>query len=199
MESKDAAKRKRYRERHLEECKAHCRNYYRRNAEAIKERARRNYWAKREKWLIGQRKWYSENKERFRIRNLKYKKLHKERLKAAAVVYHKKKHSKIVMYASVWCNRNRDKIAQVQHARRFKKLSPPYEDCTDKIKLLRTSRFCHWCCRKLTPKTVTIDHVIPLNKGGHHLRDNLVAACNPCNASKSDNLIHEWLPNVVSV
>ncbi len=178
--------------------RATCRDYYKRNSEAIKKRARRNYWAKRETWLIGQRKWYAENKERCRIRNLKYKKLHKERLKATAVVYHQNNHSKIVEYTRLWCSRNKDKIAQVQHARRSKQFSAPYEDCTTKIKLLRTSRFCHWCCRRLTPETVTIDHVIPLNRGGHHIKDNLVAACNPCNASKSDNLVHQWLPSMAA-
>jgi 5-methylcytosine-specific restriction endonuclease McrA len=37
-----------------------------------------------------------------------------------------------------------------------------------------------------------VDHVVPLSRGGSNEPDNLVACCFPCNASKSDKLVHEW-------
>ena len=43
---------------------------------------------------------------------------------------------------------------------------------------------CAYCGRK--PKQLTIDHVIPLAKGGSHIPENLVPACKPCNSAKRD-------------
>lgn len=38
----------------------------------------------------------------------------------------------------------------------------------------------------------TIDHVIPLSRGGSHAIGNLVPACRTCNLSKGKKLIVEW-------
>lgn len=39
----------------------------------------------------------------------------------------------------------------------------------------------------------TVDHVVPLSRGGQHAEGNLVPACRPCNSSKADKLLIEWL------
>jgi 5-methylcytosine-specific restriction endonuclease McrA len=38
---------------------------------------------------------------------------------------------------------------------------------------------------------MTIDHIIPLSKGGCNKRKNLQVLCNECNAKKSDKIIKE--------
>lgn len=45
---------------------------------------------------------------------------------------------------------------------------------------------CFYCCVSLTMESVTMDHVMPLAKGGSNSRSNLVAACAPCNSFKSN-------------
>ena len=40
----------------------------------------------------------------------------------------------------------------------------------------------------------TIDHVIPLNRGGDNMKSNLVPACRSCNSSKGQKLLSEWIP-----
>ena len=42
-------------------------------------------------------------------------------------------------------------------------------------------------CRE--PRTATIDHLVPLCKGGTWRKDNLVLACYKCNHSKGDIVI----------
>jgi 5-methylcytosine-specific restriction endonuclease McrA len=37
----------------------------------------------------------------------------------------------------------------------------------------------------------TVDHIVPLSKGGLHVEDNVQLACMACNASKSDTLTAE--------
>jgi len=47
---------------------------------------------------------------------------------------------------------------------------------------------CYWCKRRFKDSELTIDHVIPLSKGGVHDISNTVAACKPCNLSKQDKI-----------
>jgi 5-methylcytosine-specific restriction endonuclease McrA len=43
------------------------------------------------------------------------------------------------------------------------------------------------------PDVLTQDHVIPLSRGGTHTMDNIVPACKPCNSSKGNKDVDEWL------
>jgi 5-methylcytosine-specific restriction endonuclease McrA len=39
---------------------------------------------------------------------------------------------------------------------------------------------------------MTLDHVVPISKGGVHGVSNLVPACNSCNSSKGQKVLIEW-------
>ena len=43
---------------------------------------------------------------------------------------------------------------------------------------------CHYCEQKVDPKTLTMDHLVPLARGGLSVKNNLVPACKECNAKK---------------
>ena len=43
---------------------------------------------------------------------------------------------------------------------------------------------CYLCNKLLTYATATIDHVIPLSKGGFHCPNNVKIACLKCNQKK---------------
>lgn len=43
------------------------------------------------------------------------------------------------------------------------------------------------------PRRPTMDHIEPLNRGGAHDPDNIVAACKACNSSKKDTPLLLWL------
>lgn len=45
-------------------------------------------------------------------------------------------------------------------------------------------------CNEESP--MTVDHVVPLVRGGSNWPTNIVMACHPCNASKGDKLVEEW-------
>ncbi len=44
---------------------------------------------------------------------------------------------------------------------------------------------CYYCERTIIFRSWTIDHKIPLCRGGRNDKDNLVGACHSCNGSKS--------------
>ncbi|WNZ22186.1 HNH endonuclease [Leptolyngbya sp. NK1-12] len=52
----------------------------------------------------------------------------------------------------------------------------------------RDNHTCQYCG---STKHLTLDHVIPRSKGGGHTWDNVVTACQTCNATKADRLLHE--------
>jgi hypothetical protein len=53
--------------------------------------------------------------------------------------------------------------------------------------LKRDGFACVYCGRKAPEVVLHVDHVKPVSKGGRTVMANLVAACQPCNAGKSDN------------
>lgn len=51
---------------------------------------------------------------------------------------------------------------------------------------------CHYCGQKFAPADLTMDHVIPLARGGMSTKNNLVTACKDCNNKKKLNLPKNW-------
>jgi 5-methylcytosine-specific restriction endonuclease McrA len=51
---------------------------------------------------------------------------------------------------------------------------------------------CAYCDRRLLPRELTMDHRIPLVRGGRSTRSNLVPACKDCNNAKKHLLPTEW-------
>lgn len=47
---------------------------------------------------------------------------------------------------------------------------------------------CHWCPEILTVDTSTIDHVIPIARGGLDNNNNRVLACAPCNRRRGHEM-----------
>lgn len=63
----------------------------------------------------------------------------------------------------------------------------------DKANLLKKTQWwrdqlnrgiCHYCQKKFPIKELTMDHVVPLSRGGSSTKGNIVAACKPCNTNK---------------
>lgn len=82
---------------------------------------------------------------------------------------------------------------------RFFTLDPAYADPKrikrerDKAKELRKTTWwksilakgiCHYCSKKFEAAELTMDHVVPLARGGSSQKNNCVPACKPCNQAK---------------
>jgi len=51
---------------------------------------------------------------------------------------------------------------------------------------------CHYCGGQFTAKDLTLDHIVPLARGGRSSKGNCVPACKPRNNKKRDLLPIEW-------
>lgn len=50
---------------------------------------------------------------------------------------------------------------------------------------------CYYCNKRLTKDEVTMDHILPLSKGGKSTKGNIVISCKECNNLKKDASIFE--------
>lgn len=61
-----------------------------------------------------------------------------------------------------------------------------------KVALRDCGQRCVYCSVHLDQHTATLDHVVPLARGGAHDPGNVVVACAPCNRLKGDLLPYEF-------
>lgn len=57
----------------------------------------------------------------------------------------------------------------------------------------RDGNKCGYCFQT---KKLTIDHIIPLSKGGADKIYNMILACRSCNVEKADMNIEDWLKHI---
>jgi 5-methylcytosine-specific restriction protein A len=71
----------------------------------------------------------------------------------------------------------------------------------EKARALRKTRWwkqklsrgtCYYCGRRFAPNELTMDHIIPIIRGGKSTKNNLAAACKDCNNKKKHMLPMEW-------
>ena len=56
----------------------------------------------------------------------------------------------------------------------------------------RATGICYYCRRQFPPAELSMDHVIPLSRGGKSVKENLVPCCKDCNNKKKNLLPIEW-------
>jgi 5-methylcytosine-specific restriction endonuclease McrA len=71
----------------------------------------------------------------------------------------------------------------------------------EKARRLRATRWwmqriapgiCHYCGARVGREALTMDHIVPLSRGGRSTKGNLVPACKACNNRKKYLLPMEW-------
>ncbi len=55
----------------------------------------------------------------------------------------------------------------------------------------RARGICHYCGNQFAPAELTMDHLVPLIRGGRSTKGNLVPACKKCNNKKKHQLAFE--------
>ncbi len=51
---------------------------------------------------------------------------------------------------------------------------------------------CYYCNKKVLPGELTMDHIVPIIRGGKSVKNNIVTCCKDCNNKKKHSLPTEW-------
>lgn len=135
-----------------------------RNPEIQREAVRRYWWKHRDTLLAKKRKRRRLNAARELESTRKYRKSPKGRLMRKAADQNR---------------RSRQLNAGVISATALQRF------------LAAANGVCFYC--KRTVAKLTLDHNIPLSRGGKHALDNLIAACGSCNSQKHTKTADEFL------
>lgn len=159
-----------------EEAKSYQAAYYARNGERRREANRRWKRDNRVKHLEQVQRWQAENRERSNENKKRWKKRHPEKVKAA---------SRRLTPSSLASHAARERI------RRKYKTVETDPDIRQVYELAQSGKKIHcYYCRAVTRCGHRhVDHVIPLSRGGQHVRTNLVIACISCNLKKGTRII----------
>jgi 5-methylcytosine-specific restriction endonuclease McrA len=58
----------------------------------------------------------------------------------------------------------------------------------------RAKGICFYCKRKFPARELTMDHIVPVSKGGKSTKNNVVPCCKTCNSEKKSRLLMDWQP-----
>jgi len=77
----------------------------------------------------------------------------------------------------------------------LKYVNIPYKNASLSRKniLRREEYICQYCTSDLIESNQTLDHILPVSRGGRHEWTNLVACCKSCNAAKAKTICKKLL------
>ena len=209
---------KKYREANKEAIKKRRRQHYEQNKETILERNRRYHEANKDKISEYHKQWhrqyYEANKEAIAKQGKQYYQDNKEVIAERQRQYYEQNKEAIAERTKQWYEQNKERIAE--HSRKYHQ-SPQGQivafnsQCRRRAKLetqgrgitkeqwLECMSFFNWQCAYSGEyiggegkETRSLDHIVPLNKGGANEIWNVIPAYKSYNLSKQDKDLLEW-------
>lgn len=159
----------------VERKRVEARELYKRNRDQIKARSKARYKA-------DPKAAYAKARER--LARKRAEPGERERLQA--------KHNELV---KAWRERHPERAREHVRARRGHRLNAAGSHTLEQW-LARVQFYgwhCRYCRTELTEKTLTLDHAIPLSRGGSEWPANCLPACLSCNSQKHDQTLTEYL------
>lgn len=92
---------------------------------------------------------------------------------------------------------NPDVMTAIRHRRRARLEAAPLNDLTAAQWRDAKAAYGHRCAYCHKRKPLTMDHVIPLSRGGAHTLSNVVPACRNCNSRKRDRPAPPFQPLLI--
>ena len=187
---------KQYREENKEMIAKHKKEYYENNRDGISE-----YW----------KEYYKNNKDEKREYQKQYRETHKEEVKERNKQYRESHKEEIAEKKKQHYQNNKEQILEKQkqyhkdnphisfnNRNKRRQLEENQGNGITKEQWLEMMEYFDWCCAYSgeyiggDSEFRTIDHIIPLSKGGEHEVWNCVPMYNSYNYNKYTNDMEEW-------
>ena len=164
------------------------------NPERSKENKARWYRNNREGLLAKSAEKYKANPEIMLARVKKWSLEHREQKDATCSRWHKEHPRSGIEAGKRWRKNNPDAARAIKRNRRMRIMgvSGSGWSAKEENKLIEDyGHRCAYCGKKI--EKLTMDHVVPISRGGNHSIDNIVPACGSCNSSKHDKPLLIWM------
>ena len=133
------------------------------------------------------REWYSRNRESEARRASEYNKKNQHVARNSMRRYRERNPDRARRNFKEWRAANKDRVALYDHNKKVKRRAAIG---VDKVTLAEWREIkekhqprCAYCGEK---RPLTMDHVVPLSKGGRHIAENIAPACKLCNSRKTN-------------
>lgn len=149
------------------------------NREIILEKKRKRYFENRDRLLVDMKAWHKANKEYEK----KYRENNKSHLLQKSKEWAKNNKERLNARMRRWRADNKDKVSVQKNNRRTREGSAKIANEEWAQVLEKYGNKCLACGR--SDVRITMDHVLPLCKGGLNVIENVQPLCKSCNSKKN--------------
>lgn len=148
--------------------------------------------ANSEKRRAQKAEWYLANRDRVRARVKSHAAVNKARILAYQAEYYAAHTDKVKATVAAYRAANPDKKQFLENRRRARKAGNggSHTLAERKEKFARLGNACYYCGRS---GRLTVDHDIPLARGGTDAIENILPACRSCNSRKNARTAAEFI------
>lgn len=154
-----------------------------------------HYANNREMHSVKNKKWTRENKEYNVLRNKEWVRDNKKRRSQYIKKRYWKNKKELREQEREWRNTSRGRLAraanEARRRARIRSNSTPSQDINVEY-IQKTIGCCSYCG---STENLSIEHIVPVAKGGDNSLANLTMACMTCNCSKQDKDLIQWIAN----
>lgn len=178
-------------------------DYRKRNPEKKREGNARHYRENKERYAELSRQWRTTNRERKRETDREWEKSNRERVRANRrkwrANWSEERREQEAQYRREWRKQNPEKARAIFHKRLARTRAAEGNFTAEQWKAV-LDFYEHTCLCCGEQGKVTVDHVVPLARGGSNGIENLQPLCQSCNSRKNattidyrDPYLHEQL------
>ncbi len=180
-----------WRARNRDRARAHVRKWRSLNPEKLGVSRRASYAREAEKRKPIKRAAYRRDHEKLRAKARAYYSRNSEKLRANARAYYSKNSEKVKANSRIYSRTHPEVNRARDQNRRARLLQAFVESVNPKELYGMTIGACGICGKVLKYEDMSIDHIVPLSKGGKHSYANTQPAHLKCNIKKGARLLRE--------
>ena len=136
------------------------------------------------------RQYHEEHRDEVAIKHLAWLQANADHVHAYNLQWYETHQEEQRENSRQWARANPDKHREAERRRRARKRNATIEPVDEAAVYVLNGRMCIYCG---ATENLTLDHIVPIARGGSHSEDNLVVACGSCNSSKNAKPLAAWL------